>query len=243
MTEEDKTALSYWFPKIAAASLPVPRTVIIEMPPEVRKTVFAWLEGRDDSSGEVTEKFFAELTAAARSMGFPCFLRTDHTSGKHEWERTCFVQRPEVIAEHVCRIAEYSECVDIIGLPWSTWAVREFLPTTPLGYCPRYENMPVCREFRCFVDDGTVHCAHPYWPLEALRQGGCMNIDYEAWGTMPECVHRLASAAGKAVGGYWSIDILDTKRGWFITDMAEGEKSFHWEGCRNERGARAPAAV
>lgn len=32
-----------------------------------------------------------------------------------------------------------------------------------------------------------------------------------------------------------SVDILDTEKGWFVTDMAEADKSFHWEGCPNDR--------
>ena len=46
-------------------------------------------------------------------------------------------------------------------------------------------------------------------------------------------LRNLASAAGKAVGGEWSVDILETRRGWYITDMAEAYKSWHWEGCPN----------
>jgi hypothetical protein len=46
----------------------------------------------------------------------------------------------------------------------------------------------------------------------------------------------LAEKAGAAVGGSWSIDILETEKGWYVTDMAEAYKSFHWEDCpMNER--------
>lgn len=41
----------------------------------------------------------------------------------------------------------------------------------------------------------------------------------------------LAAHAGSVVGGAWSVDILETERGWMVTDMAEAHKSFHWEGC------------
>jgi hypothetical protein len=74
--------------------------------------------------------------------------------------------------QHVYEIAEYSECADMIGIPWDTWVVREFLPTIPIGVCPGYGNMPVCREFRYFIEDGRYVCSHPYWPREALIDGG-----------------------------------------------------------------------
>jgi len=35
---------------------------------------------------------------------------------------------------------------------------------------------------------------------------------------------EYANATGRAVGGAWSIDILETKRGWHVTDMAEAAK-------------------
>jgi hypothetical protein len=50
----------------------------------------------------------------------------------------------------VFNLAEHSECADILGVPWNTWAVREFLPTMPLEVCPNLCHMPVCREFRFF---------------------------------------------------------------------------------------------
>ncbi len=29
----------------------------------------------------------------------------------------------------------------------------------------------------------------------------------------------------------FSVDLLPTKRGWMVTDMALARRSFHWEGC------------
>jgi hypothetical protein len=78
--------------------------------------------------------------------------------------------RFEDIPQHVYDIAEHSEIVSLMGLPWDTWVVREFLPTMPFGICPRYGNMPVCREFRYFIEDERYCCSHPYWPMEAIEQ-------------------------------------------------------------------------
>lgn len=50
-------------------------------------------------------------------------------------------------------------------------------------------------------------------------------------------LYELASRAGKAVGGAWSVDILETTRGypnrWYVTDMAVAEDSWHWPECPN----------
>lgn len=229
----DKTALSYWFPKIQAAGLPVPRTTIVQMPKAAQEDVWAAFDGNEGPGGMAA--FCDMLRAAMEPMGYPCFLRTDHTSGKHNWNRTCFVTDPAKVGAHVFAIAEFSECASLMGMPWNTWVVREFLPTKPLGVCSAYGDMPVCREFRYFVDGADIKCAHPYWPLRALLDGGYDGLGQsDMYVVQPNELDELsilAARAGAAVGGAWSIDILETERGWMVTDMAEAHKSFHWEGC------------
>jgi hypothetical protein len=234
IVDADHTALSYWFPKVEAAGLPVPLTRTAHMPKEVMLAVGAvmWGEEADDSGLKV---FADELRAAASGVGTPFFLRTDHTSGKHQWDSACFVSDPAAIERHIYQIAEYSEMAGFLGLPWLVWAVREMLPTMPVSVCPNYGNMPVCKEFRFFVDGGTVECFHPYWPRYALEQGGC-DLSDDEFSTLCDpgdigALSALASRAGAALGGRWSVDLLETERGWFLTDMAEAHKSFHWEDC------------
>lgn len=97
------------------------------------------------------------------------------------------------IASHVGEIVVFSE-MDLMGLPWRTWAVREFLPTMPVGVCPSYGDMPVCREVRCFVVDGEG--LHPYWPEFSLQQGGA-DIDY--WRGCCSSTKRNSSGARQNV--------------------------------------------
>jgi hypothetical protein len=122
----DKTALSYWFPKVEAAGLPVPKTLIVPMPNGVRKTIFTHLWGEEADPSNV-EAFVAELRGIAAPLGYPFFLRTDHTSGKHNWRETCFVADPAQLGRHVYAIAEDSEMAGIVGMPWNVWVVREML--------------------------------------------------------------------------------------------------------------------
>jgi hypothetical protein len=236
----DKTSLSYWFPMIEKAGLPVPKTEVLTMPLESQAIIWMAFDGRGEGQAAPVEPFYDDLKATALRLGLPCFLRTCQTSAKHQWSRTCFIESVDCIRQHVFEIAKFSECADMMGLPWETWVVREFLPIIPHGLCPRCGNMPVNREFRFFVDGENVKCFHPYWPLEALSDGGwqsdaqvdiayanlCnLTIDEETE------IRILASRAGAAVGGAWSVDILETEKGWYVTDMAEAHKSFHWEGC------------
>jgi hypothetical protein len=229
----DPTCMSHWLPRLQAAGLPVPRTILVPMSREAYRDVFNLFDGKA-LEGPANE-FLRKLAAAAAEIGFPAFLRTGMTSGKHSWARTCYLTDPARLLSHVASLVEFSECVSFVGLPCDWWAVRELLPTTPLAVCPRYEGMPVCREFRCFVAGGEVRCMHPYWPLEALERGGVADPEQVA-AQLASCpdeheVRALAARAGAAVGGAWSVDVLETRRGWFVTDMAEAQKSWHWPDC------------
>ena len=231
----DLTCMSYWFPKIVAAGLPVPRTTLLTMPMDAFMDIYRLFDGKD-MEGKA-EPFFVELRAAAADIGFPVFLRTGLTSGKHEWDRTCYVTKAEDVAEHAMNILYFWECCGIGNPDTNIWAVREFLPTLPLGVCPHYDNMPICREFRFFVNDGAIVCWHPYWPRHALERGGVpedqLDRIYDALcrGGDDPALHKIASEAGRVLGGAWSVDLLETSRGWYLTDMAVAAQSFHWEGC------------
>lgn len=231
------TNLSHWFPLIEAAGLPVPKTKIIQADEKV--TADLW-EAFDGKPGELPafSAFIEKMRVESEAFEAPFFLRTGFFSGKHRFEECCLVTDRSKLGQHIYNIAEFSEICGMFGeLPFDTWVLREYLPVTPVGYCPEYGNMPVVKEFRVFVNGDQPICIHPYWPLKALQQGGATGIDFEAlcntFGQTPELL-QLACAAGKTVGGKWSVDILQTKRGWYITDMAEAQKSFHWEGCPYE---------
>jgi hypothetical protein len=229
--KDDKTRLSYWFPLIEKAGLPVPRTEIIttDLP-------LVNLCGGDPIKG--FSRFAMQIRDACARMGLPCFLRTDFTSGKHYWENTCCITSDELpnIKGHIYELVEFSECADIMGLPSDVWAVREMLRTRPMSYAFR-GRMPIVREFRFFVQDGKVTHEQPYWPPEAIENSQ-PTFDWrqhlgEASSILEaEYLHLCASSAKACAavgGGYWSVDWLETvDRGWVLTDMAEGEHSYKW---------------
>jgi hypothetical protein len=219
--------LSYWYPLIKGL-VPTPRTEI------VRSGDLSALF--DNKLPECWETFQAEIDLARANIGGDCFLRTGQGSGKHNWSRTCFLPKNDSVISHVAALIDWSMLVDFMGLPCDVWCVREMLPTSPIGVCPRYSGMPVCREFRFFAEAGQVKCFHPYWPLGALIEGGFAADLPEGWyeqfckldDTEPK---RLAEIVSNSVPGAWSIDILETKRGWFVTDMAVAQQSYHWPEC------------
>ncbi len=90
-------------------------------------------------------------------------------------------------------------------------------------------NIPVAQKVRLFVRDGNVECIHPY-------MGGVTSADRELLTELGELVanaipsHDLAT--GDEVPAYWSVDCVQTtNRQWYVTDIALGKDSYHWEGC------------
>lgn len=226
--------ISYWFPLLKAAGLPVPETRIVQT--EAR--LIYLLDGVDPPEAEAWERFQGEIKAAGKQIGYPLFLRSGHYSGKHSWKKTCLVPDVAVLMRHVAAIVNDGECASFVGFPWDTWAVRELLPTRPIGTA-FWGEMPIAREVRVFVDGGEIECLHPYWPFT-----GCLEDEgftLEQWGELSRLTEKdeaivrlLAERAGIALGGRWSVDLLDTERGWCVTDVARAEESFHYPGCAND---------
>lgn len=247
----DKNCLSTWFPRLVDAAIPVPRTEIV--PTELDLSMI--LDGSRFDAGY--RAFLRELAAAADSVGYPCFLRTGQTSGKHRWKRTCYIEDAENIFAAVPALVESSEMADIMGLPTNIWAVREYLPVVPVAVLPRYEDMPLVPEARCFIENGQVVCKHFYWPVEAIAQGLPLFADAgegvfdqsprdiaKASQLFAEIeklinwdhVHDLAQNVANAFPeGYWSVDMIPARDQWWVTDMAEGERSFHFPGCEKAK--------
>lgn len=232
----DLNCLSYWFPKLKAAGIPVPETRIV-------KTDCDLLQLCDGREPKGVGDLFRDIRAAAHSIGLPCFFRTGHTSGKHDWENTCCLTHVSAIPQHVYALVEFSAMAGMIGggLDTDVWAVREMLPVQPRFTAFR-GKMPITKEFRFFVKgDGQVVCHHPYWPPGSIQHA---SIPEDEWRVMLQAMSmfadedehfeltNLASNAAKAVGGpAWSVDLLKTDRGWYVTDMALAAQSFHWDGC------------
>ncbi len=260
----NKTCLSYWFPKIKAAGAPVPKTTIIDFGHEQSREL---LKIFDVQSPPELVTLTALIRAAADEVGYPCFLRTGQTSGKHGWKDNCFLADPLLIPQHIAGLVEFSEICDFMGLPFNVWVVRELLKTRLL-FRAFHGEMPIVREFRVFVQGAEVACLHPYWPegcFELFRGsdewpegvGRNCHVDeekYPLWRVNLEAMNTLdhkemfeltalAEKCGGACGGDWSVDILQDENGkWWVTDMAEANISYHWPGCVNEKKFSATTA-
>ena len=222
------SCLSYWYPKIRDI-VPTPATEILQTDVELIHLL-------DGKTPDGFRDFLSKLRSAADRFGYPCFLRTGQGSGKHNWKHCCHVTDGELLDRHIAGLVEWSCMVDMMGLSYDVWVVREMLATTPLFHCTAYGDMPVVKEFRAFVDGAKVLYVNPYWPEDALEQGHPDRIDWRS--CLPQLVgnqldlaivENLSSRAGAAVGGKWSVDVLFARDQCYVTDMAEAERSWGWD--------------
>lgn len=224
---EDRTCLSWWFPRVQDAGLPVPATEIVRY------------DGGDLDllvDGEMPsgfEKLVAQLVAAGDRLGWPAFLRTGHGSGKHDWAETCHVPGPENMGRHVCALVEWSSMVDLFGLPLDVWVVREMLAVA--APFTAFNGMPVTSERRWWINEGAVVGHHPYWLPEALRgapkgfEAALATLNFESTAETDE-LRALSARVAAALPGAWSVDWLRTADGrWVLIDMADAARSWCWE--------------
>lgn len=234
----DKNCLSYWFPVLERSGLPVPRTEIIRS--EVNLCPLA--DGKEPSGLDGLTEQISE--ACTRIGAGPYFFRTGQGSGKHNWKNTCFLasSSPSLIRRHVCELFDWSQMVDFLGLRTDVWVVREMLPVEHISILERYGDFPLVKEVRGFVNGGQVLCSHPYWPRVAVREGSRIPDDdvSDMWFRRALATEEEFREAGQLLkqvatafsdDGSWSVDVLFTKRGLFVTDMAEMHRSFHWPDC------------
>lgn len=243
MGNEDRNDLAFWFEKLKATGVPVPSTTVVRAGGSVVEVVYG-------KHSPHFEPLVAALKEAAAAYGYPVFLRSGHGSGKHDWKDTCFVPDTESMGRHVAAIIEWSECVDMLGLPTETWVVREALPlvTTFRAFSGQ---MPINKERRYFIRGGRVVCHHPYWPPESIRDADCGDwqerlalLNTESESEVRELT-ALSERVSVALEGAWSLDWAATVDGrWIAIDMAVAAESFHWEACpERERleGRREPS--
>jgi len=224
--------LSYWFPKLQATGVPVPKTFIATTPCHIAMM----FEGERPKG---FDELLVLLKYAVNKMGLPCFLRSGQTSAKHSWKDSCYITSADDIEKHVLEIVEYGEMASLLGLPYNVWAVRELLPTKRAFTA--FHDMPVTKERRYFIKGGKVLCHHPYWPLEAFENHVEPGTGWEKVLDLintesPEEIAELTALSEKvslAFDGAWSLDWLHTDRGWYAIDMASMDQSYHWPGCPN----------
>ena len=248
---ERQSSMLYWWPKILHLDVPQPRTTCIR----VRNS---------DMKAAVNGGPLPDLTPvkdAAGVMGYPLFLRSDHMSAKHEWNRTCYVAVPEYLVQQIFNVAETTYLSSMMDeITFNAVFLRQFLDLERAGFEAFGHGFPVAKEVRCFIRDGKKECQHPYWFADAIHEwadgidafAGKSKSDTKPkeaipqnWEQMLDDMNVLSDAdqskidgylglVGEAFEGYWSVDFAKGTDGrWYLLDMARGKVSFHLAGCKH----------
>jgi hypothetical protein len=221
MDENEKNRLSslaYWFPIVSTLGIPVPKTTVIPC---------VWEE-------LISPEFIAKLELEADSFGYPVFMRTDLSSGKHDWKNTCYVPNRSAIVHNLVLLDEYNT---IGRFGYTSIVLREFL-RLETAFVAFPGDMPINKERRYFIRDGMVVCHHPYWPQKSFnetelsmygRKLALLNHEEQDEITL---LTSYSEKVASVLPGYWSIDFAKTEDGvWYLIDMAVGEFSYHMKPC------------
>lgn len=231
-------SLLFWFPKVKNLGIPVPKTEWVEI------STNELLRFMDDLC--VLNKYWSEIEKVATKIGFPLFLRTDLASGKHGWNKTCFVEELKDLKDHIYRVVSANFEADIMGLPARALVFREYIEMES-GFTAFWGQLPISRERRYFIKDGIVVEHFPYWPEEAIEKSAFppsrkdwkevlkeLNTETEEEIAL---LNSYAEKVGTVLEGYWSVDFCRARdgpetpettsgSGWILIDCALGEQSW-----------------
>ena len=251
MEMERQSSMLYWWPKILHLNIPMPPTISMHVKNSAMEAAV--------NGGPLPD--FTHAKGIANAMGYPLFIRSDHMSAKHEWNRTCYVTRSEDLVQHIFNIAETTYLSSMFDeVTFNAVFLRKFLDLERAGFDAFGFGFPVSKEVRCFIRNGKKKCQHPYWFADAIREWAdgmdslvgklkpgskIKNPVPDGWEQMLDRMNVLTDAdqseidrclelVGEAFEGYWSADFAKGIDGrWYLLDMARGEVSFHFPGCKH----------
>lgn len=239
---QEQSSFLYWYPKInnllESERIPIPETIILKLSDEIQKAIWISLDGEKPPE----DLDLSLLYSAVYAIGYPAFIRTEMGSGKHDFDKCCYLKEKNDLYAHLVNLLEWSECVDFIGLPFNYLIIRKYLK--PIYGFKAFLGMPVAKEFRFFVCDGKYVCHHFYWPEEAIEVYG----DYilpDDWKDQlsalsvlsPDDYEELKTYTerfGSVLPGNWSVDFMRSEEGWVMIDAARAEHSWHPYDCQNQ---------
>lgn len=193
-TQTPNSAL-VWFPLIQTLNLGpvgVPKTIIVPYNHQAAVEAMKEVDGPVSKLCESVRirEWIDAITQACQEIGFPCFIRTDVASAKHDGPVAYLARGPEDVRTCFWRTVEDNEWKIWYGLDEpSAIMVREWLDLrhdfTAFG------GHPIAREWRFFVQNrfvetppeleilgygpskrmhASIRCCHFYWPEDAIQR-------------------------------------------------------------------------
>lgn len=227
LARSNKNCISFWFPKIKdIPDILTPKTYIVPF------HYNDLLNAMDRKISESYKISLEKVKESAREIGYPCFIKNAHFSGKHSWANSCYVESEDVLEDHILNITSDAYC---LGLSDSLYfVVRELIKTKPAFFA--FGGTPITKERRFFVKDGKVTFFHAYWPPFSINNPDCENWEEKLaelnYISREEelLLTQLSEKVSQNIEGAWSVDWLESEDGrWYLIDMALEENSFKWQ--------------
>lgn len=240
----NENSMLYWYPKIEFLDIPQPDKIEVILVDNILELEREHL------------KYEQLLDEAAKQIEYPLFMRTDHTSAKHSWNETCYVEK-----NWRNNIGKLLECSLMADLPVKAIIFRSFIEMDSVFTAFR-GAMPINPEQRYFIVNGEVICNHAYWIEDAVLEGNSecvLQINDEGkivgkefipkdlpdnWKELLESVNTITFneeillisytelVADQFPKGGWSVDFCRGKdKKWYLIDMAVGWRSWHPGEC------------
>lgn len=227
----DESNMVYWYSRIYKHVL-TPETYFVP----IGISCIDYIYSLHDSKPDLKRKMaFDDLVKGVSNIiehfDGEAFIRSSHTSAKHDWKDSCFVSKGVDIDKHVLAVIDYGMNTSSCDMP-TTIAVRRLIETTPAFHA--FNEMPITKEYRLFIQDGRIVAWQPYWHKEVFK-GHAETADIEKLDSLyvnaKEDIRFLMLETYENIipniHGNWSVDWLQSSDGqWYMIDMAEAHKSY-----------------
>ena len=215
--EYDKESMLHWFPRISNLDIPHPETEIVRIPNDVLKEIVEVYSKRTRLIGEnVINDILDKL------LPFPIFLRTDMSSQKKMFKKTCRLPNRKSLFGHVLEIVNAN--IDS-GIKDNALVFRKWLDLDAGFFA--FDGLPIAVEARAYIDGGKVIGVEPYWKEENI-----LNPQNPQWRKILKYQNKMINASedkllqySKIIGsrfqtGKWSVDFaLERNGNWYLIDM------------------------
>jgi hypothetical protein len=253
----DPASMFYWWPKVKNLNILVPRTELFYTGPDFYWNALDEMVGNKDNIKDMCDKLFHAYREFVRDPisvkdRLPIFMRGDLTSGKHNWEKTCYVNTidKQKFLTHVFNIVAEHGLIDEM---LHGFAFRQFIQSKS-SFVAFRGRLPIKKEYRAFYDgkSQSVSCIHQYWPEDAIERGTSSKELPPNWrqllkdlymeDDLPALYEHLIETSmfiGEAISTKecpdWSLDFMWGINGWYFIDCAPANRSWHPEDCENQR--------
>lgn len=242
---QDQNNISFWYPKIRACGMLVPKTKIFQVPEEITKAFF--MDGDQEKNIDTIYNWVKDevMPKLPQELSNLIFIKNGTFSNKFDF-KTCAIRANAVeITSSLIEINYTSLVMGAGGI--SEFAIRERIKFNSVARPCIYNGMPLRNEYRVFYDFDNQKPLYivNYWDYDYcnddISRKATDRIIYEA--TYPTILAQYEKNKNyvtekvadymknvRGLSGIWSVDVLEDDMGYlWLIDMAIGNRSAYWD--------------